>query len=97
MDRLPQIAEHLKKLMFDPMFFSLNWFICLYTDKLSERVSLSILDFLFIRGSTILQNVGLAILLLLKPRILACQDFCKQFAINTFTCRGCILINGGSS
>lgn len=64
-ERLPRVADHLKKLLFDPMFFSLNWFICLYTDKLNENVSLAIIDILMIKGSEILHNIGLAILLIL--------------------------------
>jgi Rab-GTPase-TBC domain len=37
--KLPKVHEHMRKLMFDPIFFSLNWFICLFTDKLPEKVS----------------------------------------------------------
>jgi Rab-GTPase-TBC domain len=65
-ERLPRVSEHLQRFCFDPMFFSLNWFICLFTDKLDEKVSLAILDILFIKGNEILHNIGLAILLLLQ-------------------------------
>ena len=65
-ERLPKLGEHLKTLCFDTMFFSLNWFICLFTDKLEEKVSMAILDILFIKGNEILHNFGLAILYLLQ-------------------------------
>lgn len=69
---LPQIANHLKKFSFDSMFFSLNWFICLYTDKLDEKVSIAILDMVIIKGSEILHNIGLALLMLISDEILKC-------------------------
>ena len=54
------------------MFFSLNWFICLYTDKLDEKVSIAILDMVIIKGSEILHNIGLALLMLISEEILKC-------------------------
>ena len=35
---LPDIAWKFRELQFDPIFFSLNWFVCLFTDKLQEEV-----------------------------------------------------------
>ena len=39
---LPMIHYHFTQLHFDPMFFSLNWFICLFCDKLPEKVLLAV-------------------------------------------------------
>lgn len=63
--KLPRIYEHMKKLMYDPMFFCLNWFICLFTDKLNLKVSYAVLDLLFIKGGEIIHNIALAVLLTL--------------------------------
>jgi hypothetical protein len=35
---LPQINKQFRLFRFDSKFFSLNWFICLFTDKLTENV-----------------------------------------------------------
>ena len=44
---LPLISEKFESLNFDPMFFSVNWFVCLFTDKLDENVRIQyILTFL---------------------------------------------------
>lgn len=72
---LPEIYRHFKKLKYHVHHFALNWFLCLFQDKLSDRLSLAILDLIFIHGSSILLNVALAILYVLKPRILQCEDF----------------------
>lgn len=42
-DHLPQIDKKFQELRFDPVYFCLNWFVCLFTDKLSENVSKSFL------------------------------------------------------
>jgi len=35
----PKIANHFRKVNFESMFFSLNWFICLFCEKLDEKVT----------------------------------------------------------
>ncbi|CDW77765.1 gtpase-activating protein [Stylonychia lemnae] len=75
---LPVIHAKFQELGIDSMFFSLNWFICLYTDKLNEIVSCAILDMLFLIGSHILLNIGIAILYILKEEILKCTNV-QQF------------------
>jgi hypothetical protein len=37
---LPEIDKKFKSLNYDPLFFSLTWFVCLYTDKLKENVNI---------------------------------------------------------
>jgi hypothetical protein len=71
----------MRKLMFDPMFFALNWYICLFTDKLPEKISIAILDLIIIRGSEFLHNVALAILFIMQDQILAAQEFQELFRI----------------
>ena len=36
---LPEVKRKFDSLSFDPIFFSLNWFVCLFTDKLKEEVN----------------------------------------------------------
>jgi hypothetical protein len=35
---LPDVNKKFNDLNFDSMFFSLNWFVCLFSDKLVENV-----------------------------------------------------------
>lgn len=63
---LPKLWAHFQNYSFEPMFFSLNWFICLFCDKLEAKMSLAILDQLFIRGSEFLHSVGLSILYIME-------------------------------
>jgi hypothetical protein len=37
-ESLPKIHTKLQELNFDSMFFSVNWFVCLFSDKLAENV-----------------------------------------------------------
>jgi hypothetical protein len=64
------------------MFFSLNWFICLFCDKLDSKISLPILDQIMIRGSEVLHNLGLSILYLMQEHILHMKDFRKSLSKN---------------
>lgn len=69
------MADKFKALFFNTMFFSLNWFICLYTDKLPEHIAVPILDVIMIKGNEILHNIGLAILYIIREHILKCETF----------------------
>jgi hypothetical protein len=40
---LPKVYRHLLRYQFETLFFSLNWFICLFCDKLDEKASFSCL------------------------------------------------------
>jgi hypothetical protein len=77
-DRLKPISDKFKSLLCDTMFFSLNWFICLYTDKLPEHISVPILDIIMIKGNEVLHNIGLAILHIIREQILGCETFRKS-------------------
>jgi hypothetical protein len=74
---LPSINKHFAKLKFKPTFFSFNWFVCLFQDKLSDKLSLAILDLIFVYGSHMIHVIALAILYQLKELILATTDFSK--------------------
>lgn len=64
------------------MFFSLNWFICLFCDKLDSKISFPILDQIMIRGSEVLHNLGLSILYLMQEHIFHMKDFRKWLSKN---------------
>jgi Rab-GTPase-TBC domain len=74
-ETMPDIFERFEELNFKTTFFSFNWFVCLFQDKLSDRLSLAILDLIFIHGSHILISVALTIVYMLKSRIMQAEDF----------------------
>ena len=50
---LPEIDAKFKSLGYDSLFFSLNWFVCLYTERFCQNVSSSIIDMIFLMGSEV--------------------------------------------
>ena len=52
-----------------------KWFISLFTQNFREDFSLTIWDFLFLEGNSVLFKAGLAILKILKKQILEKQNF----------------------
>eukprot|EP00347_Sterkiella_histriomuscorum_P001837 403370488 len=78
---LPQIDEKFQEFNFDTMLFTLNWFICIFSDKLSENVSLAIIDLIMLKGCNYIQNIALAILYLMRDKILEAEAFSDLFMV----------------
>ncbi|POM75881.1 Hypothetical protein PHPALM_6949, partial [Phytophthora palmivora] len=57
---------------FEP--FTLKWFLCLFLNTLPFEPVMRIWDVFFCEGSHVLLRVGLALLKLNQPRIMACDD-----------------------
>ncbi|RLN49058.1 hypothetical protein BBJ28_00011465 [Nothophytophthora sp. Chile5] len=72
--KLPLLARHLRVLGVDFEPFTLKWFLCLFLNTLPFEPVLRIWDVFFCEGSHVLLRVGLALLKLNQPRILACDD-----------------------
>ena len=64
-----KVIKHLKKLDMDISFFSIQWFICLFSYNLSMEVCLRVWDVYFIEGNSWLFKVGLALLCLFQKTI----------------------------
>jgi hypothetical protein len=72
--KLPVLAAHLQMLGVDFEPFTLKWFLCLFLNTLPFEPVMRIWDVFFCEGSHVLLRVGLVLLKLNQPRILACDD-----------------------
>ncbi|CAH0479286.1 unnamed protein product [Peronospora belbahrii] len=72
--KLPVLASHLQALGVDYEPFTLKWFLCLFLNTLPFEPVMRIWDVFFCEGSHVLLRVGLVLLKLNQPRILACDD-----------------------
>ncbi|TMW55680.1 hypothetical protein Poli38472_010562 [Pythium oligandrum] len=83
--KLPAVHQHMEKLgvNFEP--FTLKWFLCAFLNTLPMETVLRIWDILFCEGSYVLLRIGLALLKLNQPRILACDDAIDIYEMLKFT------------
>lgn len=72
--KLPALYHHMQRLGVDFEPFTLKWFLCLFLNTLPFEPVMRIWDVFFCEGSHVLLRVGLALLKLNQPRILACDD-----------------------
>ncbi|GMF48224.1 unnamed protein product [Phytophthora fragariaefolia] len=72
--KLPVLATHLQTLGVDFEPFTLKWFLCLFLNTLPFEPVMRIWDVFFCEGSHVLLRVGLVLLKLNQPRIMACDD-----------------------
>lgn len=72
--KLPALYEHMQSLGVDFEPFTLKWFLCSFLNTLPFEPVMRIWDVLFCEGSHVLLRVGLALLKLNQPRIMACDD-----------------------
>ncbi|CEG39566.1 gtpase-activating protein [Plasmopara halstedii] len=72
--KLPVLANHLQMLGVDFEPFTLKWFLCLFLNTLPFEPVMRIWDLFFCEGSHVLLRVGLVLLKLNQPRIMACDD-----------------------
>ncbi|CAL8108733.1 unnamed protein product [Calicophoron daubneyi] len=62
---LPKVHEHLMRHKVEPIFFAVDWFMCLFTRNLPWDCVLRILDMFFFEGIKVIFRIALAILSLL--------------------------------
>lgn len=74
---LPDIMKKFKKCHVDCSMFSIQWFVCLFCKNFNQNKEVMniVFDNLFIQGNVALFKIGIAVLKLLKPKIMSCKDF----------------------
>ena len=77
--KMPHVVEHIQAAELDLALIAFQWFLCLFTYNLPEVTSLRVWDMLFIKGSKFLFRVALAVIELMRPEIMKCQDFSEIF------------------
>ncbi|KAM9960931.1 hypothetical protein ACTFIW_010091 [Dictyostelium discoideum] len=68
---LPEVFNHLERIGLPVKILSTPWFICLYVSYIPFIVATRVIDCLFLNGTTVLFQVGLAILKINKNAIIA--------------------------
>ncbi|KAK5576096.1 hypothetical protein RB653_007234 [Dictyostelium firmibasis] len=68
---LPEVFKHLERIGLPVQILSTPWFICLFISYIPYPVATRVIDCLFLDGTTVLFQVGLAILKINKNAILA--------------------------
>uniref|UniRef100_K3WIP8 Rab-GAP TBC domain-containing protein n=1 Tax=Globisporangium ultimum (strain ATCC 200006 / CBS 805.95 / DAOM BR144) TaxID=431595 RepID=K3WIP8_GLOUD len=79
--KLPSLYQHMQHLGVDFEPFTLKWFLCSFLNTLPFEPVLRIWDLLFCEGSHVLLRVGLTLLKLMQPRILACDDAIEVYGM----------------
>jgi hypothetical protein len=69
-ERIPDVYYHLEECGFDLKIVTFQWFSCLFSHNLSFDIIARIWDLFFLKGSKILFRVSLAILHMMKQKIL---------------------------
>lgn len=72
--KLPVLFSHMQHLGVDFLPFTLKWFLCLFLNTLPFEPVLRLWDVFFCEGSHVLLRMGLTLLKLHQPLILACDD-----------------------
>lgn len=83
--KLPVLDQHMQYLGVDLEPFTLKWFLCLFLNTLPLEPVLRIWDLFFCEGSHVLLRVGLSLLKLVQPKILACDDAIDVYEMFKFS------------
>lgn len=73
--RLPKLCSHLEKFNFDLDLLLTKWLICLFVNHLSLESELTVWDFFFIEGASVMFRVAITIFALMQDEILQANDY----------------------
>lgn len=71
----PSIPNKLNNLKIETSFFTLQWFVCLFSTSSNKNILNIIWDNFFIFGGRILIKTGIVFLDIIKYRLLNAKDF----------------------
>ena len=72
--KLPRLSQHLEQHGCVVELFATRWFVALYANALPIETTLRVWDAFLLEGCKVLHRVGLALLRIAEPRLLACHD-----------------------
>ena len=81
--KLPSLFEHCQslKLVYEPLI--MKWFLCIYVNTLPFHTALRVWDCFLHEGVKVLFRVGIMIMKVLEPKLLAATDFGSLWEILT--------------
>jgi len=74
-EKMPDLHAHMQRAYFDPKIASFQWFACLFSYHFSFDVLARLWDLFFLKGSKILFRLSLAILHMMKSKIMSYDSF----------------------
>jgi hypothetical protein len=80
-DRIPRVANHLKRTDIDFLLFSTRWFMCLFLNSVPMETAFCIWDSFLLEGYKILFRIGITILQSMEKRLLACKDMAQALKL----------------
>ena len=72
--KLPRLSQHLEHHCCVVELFATRWFVALYANALPIETTLRVWDAFLLEGCKVIHRVGLALLRIAEPRLLACHD-----------------------
>ena len=72
--KLPRLSAHLEKHAVVAELFVTRWFVAIFANALPVETTLRVWDAFLLEGVKVLHRIGLAVLRVAEPRLLACGD-----------------------
>ncbi|RHY96350.1 hypothetical protein DYB35_007902 [Aphanomyces astaci] len=85
--KLPQVAHHLHTLHVHLAPVTFKWFLCLFVNTLPLETTLRVWDVFFSEGSKVIHRLGLTLLKLLAPDIVAADEAFDVYELLKFSPR----------
>jgi len=71
--KLPRLAKHLRRHGVQSEHYATRWFVCVFANTLPVETTLRVWDVFFCEGCKVLHRVGIALLKVAEPTLLACD------------------------
>jgi len=82
---MPDLSSHLEKVGFDPSLLAFQWLVCFLSYNLHQEVSLKVWDLFFLQGAKVIFRVSLALIYLMKDKLMNANEFSEIFeTLETF-------------
>ena len=72
--KLPRLSAHLEKHAVVAELFVTRWFVAIFANALPVETTLRVWDAFLLEGVKVLHRIGLAVLRVAEPRLLACRS-----------------------
>lgn len=73
--KMPKLCKYMEKLGVESGFFTVQWFICMYSFTFKKEIVKYLWDIIFVHGTNSIYQIGLATLYILKREIMNKKDF----------------------
>jgi hypothetical protein len=82
-----KLIRHLDKISLDASIINIQWFICLFSFTFDVEIVKKIWDIIIVKGFSAIFLIGLAVLSVLKKKIIEQNDFIEALAVIEAECK----------